>query len=54
MTNKQLEQAIDMHEAGVTRMLIAIYFKTNTNKLRKGFKQYEQTNSKIHEPAGTG
>ena len=48
MSNEQLQLAVEMHEAGVTWMLIAIYFKTTTKTLRKHLQLYEETYSKIH------
>lgn len=47
MTNEQLQLAIDMHEAGVTWWLIAVYFKTNYNTLKRRIKKYEETLERI-------
>ena len=47
MNEQQLKQAIDMHEAGVTWMLIAIYFKISTTKLRKQIKDYENNSKQV-------
>ena len=48
MTTKQLQQAIEMHKSGITWLIIASYFNTTTDKLRRRLKRYEQTNSEIH------
>ena len=48
MTNEQLQQAIQMHDVGIKWELIAAFFKTNTNTLRRRLKQYEQQNNQIH------
>ena len=41
LTNEQIEQAQQMHEAGITYAIIATYFKVCTTTLRKQMKHYE-------------
>ena len=43
MTQQEIEQAIQMHESGVTWELIAAHYKTTLYKLRKQIKTYETT-----------
>ena len=48
MTNQQLNQAIQMHQSGMTSSIIVAYFKTTIDALRRKLKNYEQTNQTIH------
>ena len=48
MNEQDLQQAIAMHEAGITWLIVASYFKTTTETLRRKLKQYEQTNQQVH------
>mgnify|MGYP003678851765 CR=1 FL=1 len=41
VTTKQLQQAIELHESGVTWAVIASYLFTNPNSLREQIKNYE-------------
>ncbi len=45
MTNKQITNAIQMHDSGVTWSVVAAYFKTTTNKLREQIKHYYESTS---------
>ena len=47
MTNQQINQAIQMHEAGIKWELIAAYFKINTNKLRQEVKHYYESSKEL-------
>ena len=47
LSEHQIKQAIEMHDANVSWMLIAIYFKTNTTKLRKQIKDYENNSKQV-------
>ena len=40
-STKQLQQAIELHESGVSWAIIASYLFTNTNSLREQIKNYE-------------
>ncbi len=44
MTTEQINQAINMHEAGIKYELIAAFFKTSTTTLRKHIRNHEKTN----------
>ena len=43
MTEQQIKQAFDMHEAGIKYDLIAAYFTINTTTLRKYMRKHEET-----------
>ena len=45
LSEHQINQAIQMHESGIKWELVAAYFKTNTNKLRKQIKHYYESTS---------
>ena len=47
MNNQQLQQAIQMHEAGINYAVIAAYFKLCPNTLRKQLKDYETPSPNI-------
>ena len=51
MTNKQIANAIELHDSEVSWSIVATLMKTTTDKLRKEIKQYEQTNNRIHGSA---
>ena len=51
MTTEQINQAIQMHQAGITWALVARYFKLDPTTLRKYIKHYETTNQGLHETA---
>ena len=51
MTNKQIANAIELHDSGVSWSIVATLMKTTTDKPRKEIKQYEQTNNRIHGAA---
>ena len=40
-STKQLQQAIELHDSGVSWAIIASYLFTNTNSLREQIKNYE-------------
>lgn len=42
MDTKQLDQAIQMHNQGMSWYVIASYFKTSYRTLRRKLKNYEQ------------
>ena len=48
MTNEQKEQAIELHNSGVTWSIIASLNNMSTNTLRKHLKDYENTNEEPH------
>jgi len=45
MNQKQIEQAIEMHDAGINWSVIATYFKTTSEKLLNYRKQYGTANN---------
>ena len=52
MTNEQIEQAIQMHLAGITYSIIANHFNVCPTTLRKKLKAYD-TNTEIHSTTET-
>ncbi|WP_081858924.1 helix-turn-helix domain-containing protein [Synechococcus sp. KORDI-100] len=42
MNNKQLTQAIQMYDSGITWSVIAAYFKIDQKTLRRRIRKYEQ------------
>jgi len=53
LTTQEIEQAIELHDSGMSWNIVAAYYKLSTEKLRKQIKLYDETNSKIHESIGT-
>ncbi len=52
MTKQELSDAIQMHDSGVAWSVVAAYFKTTTDKLRKQIKHYEQADQRLFASAG--
>ena len=54
MTTLQIQQAIQMHDKGMSRTIVSAYFKVSADKLRKQIKHYEATYQSIHSTIGEG